>query len=167
MTVLDATKVDIRSGSQKPAIKLSKDVEDALWEVLMGVDIPPVQGLARVGVDAHPVPLLNSRWTTRGQDNLSTAFYSKMITITFIRWGFYQLLVSSVSMQTCSVHFPIVSVLHCWRLLHLVPGFWTGRLQVMNHFFSGPDLLEQEIFFWNIRKIRKRITSSPVKWIYL
>ena len=74
MTVLDTPKVEVRSRPQQPSIELSKDVEDALGEVLMSVDVSTMECLAGVGVHSHPVPLLHCRGTTRRQNNLSTTF---------------------------------------------------------------------------------------------
>ena len=66
MTVLDTTKVEVRSGAQQPAIKLTEYVEDALGEVLVLVHISTMQSLTSVGICPHSVPLLHCCRPSRG-----------------------------------------------------------------------------------------------------
>ena len=73
VAVLDSAKVQVRRGSEKPAIELAEDVEDVLGEVLVLVDVAAVESLARVGVGTHPVPLPENRRAHGSQDDLLTA----------------------------------------------------------------------------------------------
>ena len=73
VAVLHSAKVQVRGGSEQPAIALAEDVEDVLGEVLVLVHVAAVESLARVGVSSHPVPLPENRRTRGSQDDLLTA----------------------------------------------------------------------------------------------
>lgn len=76
VAVLHSAKVQVRGGTEEPAIELAEDVEDVLGEVLVLVHVAAVESLARVGICPHPVPLPENRRTRGSQDDLLTALDS-------------------------------------------------------------------------------------------
>ena len=70
VAVLDPAEIEVRRGSEEPAVELAEDVEDVLSEVLVLVDVAAVEGLARVGVGPHAVPLLEERGASGRQCHL-------------------------------------------------------------------------------------------------
>ena len=73
MVVFNASKVDIWSWPQQPTIILSVNIENALSQILMLIDHPPMQDLSCGVVQPHPVPLPYPGTARRRQHNLLAA----------------------------------------------------------------------------------------------